>query len=50
MAGRRPPKKYKIILLLMEGETSPTIIAKRVGCSPHYVSVMKQEFLRSQKA
>jgi hypothetical protein len=50
MAGRRPSKKEKIIVLLKQGETSPTIIANRVGCGRHHVSVVKREFLRSQKA
>jgi hypothetical protein len=44
------PKKDKIILLLKRGETSPSIIANRVGCGRHYVSVVKGEFVRSQKA
>jgi hypothetical protein len=49
MANRRPSKRDKIILLLKQGETSPTVMANRVGCGCHYVSVVKQEFLRSQK-
>lgn len=43
------PKKGKVILLLKQSETSPTIIANRVGCAVGYVNVVKREFLRSQK-
>jgi len=50
MASGTPPKKDKIILLLREGETSPTIIANRVGCAVSYARLVKDEFLRSQKA
>jgi hypothetical protein len=50
MARRTLPKKDKIILLLKQGETSPTIIANKVGCAVAYVRVVKNEFLRSQKA
>ena len=50
MAGRRPSKKHKIILILKQGETSSTIIANRVGCAASYVNVVKRESLRSQKA
>ena len=50
MPGNRPHKKNKIILLLREGETSPTIIANKVGCNPSYANAVKREFLRSQKA
>ena len=44
------PKKDKIILLLKQGETSDTIIANKVGCGVGWVGVVKNEFLRSQKA
>jgi hypothetical protein len=44
------PKKDKVILLLKQGETSPTIIANKVGCSGSYARLVKDEFLRSQKA
>jgi len=50
VAGRRPSKKHKIILILKQGETSSTIIANRVGCAASYVNVVKRESLRSQKA
>jgi len=50
MARRTSPKKDKIILLLKQGETTSTIIANKVGCDAAYVSVVKNEFLRSQKA
>jgi hypothetical protein len=50
MPGNRPHKKNKIILLLREGETNPTIIANKVGCGVGWVGVVKREFLRSQKA
>jgi len=49
MAGRRPSKKEKIIVLLKQGETSPTIIANRVGCEASYARLVQNEFLRSQK-
>ena len=49
MASRRPSKKDKIILLLKQGETSPTIIANRLGCAVGYVNVVKRESLRSDK-
>ena len=44
------PKKDEIILLLKQGETSNTIIANKVGCGVGWVGVVKNEFLRSQKA
>ena len=44
------PRKDKIILLLKQGETSNTIIANKVGCGVGWVGVVKNEFLRSQKA
>jgi len=44
------PKKDKIILLLKQGEASPTIIANKVGCDPNYARLVKDDFLRSQKA
>jgi hypothetical protein len=47
---RTSAKKNKIILLLKQGETSPTIIANKAGCSDAYARVVKDEFLRSQKA
>jgi hypothetical protein len=49
MPGNRPHKKDKIILLLKQGETSPTIIANKVGCDPNYARLVKDDFLRSQK-
>jgi len=49
MPGNKPPKKDKIILLLKQGETSPIIIANKVGCDPNYARVVKREFLRSQR-
>jgi hypothetical protein len=50
MAIRRPSKRDKIIALLREGETSSVIIANKAGCSQSYARVVKDEFLRSQKA
>jgi hypothetical protein len=50
MASGTSPKKDKVILLLKEGETSPTIIANKVGCAVSYARLVKDEFLRSQKA
>jgi hypothetical protein len=50
MARGTSPKKGKIILLLEEGETNPTTIARNVGCAVSYVRLVKDEFLRSQKA
>ena len=50
MASGTLPKKDKIILLLKQGETSSTIIANKVGCAVPYVRVVKNEFLRSQRA
>jgi len=50
MARRTLSKKEKIILFLKQGETSSTIIANKVGCDPAYISVVKNEFLRSQRA
>jgi len=50
MARGTSPKKDKIMLLLKQGETSKTIIANKVGCEVYYVGVVKNEFLRSQKA
>jgi predicted DNA-binding ArsR family transcriptional regulator len=50
MARSGLSKKDKIILLLKQGETSATIIANKVGCDPAYISVVRNEFLRSQKA
>ena len=50
MASRTLPKKDKIILLLKQGETSSTIIANKVGCAVAYVTVVKNEFLWSQRA
>jgi len=50
MASGTSPKKDKVILLLKEGETSPTIIANKVGCAVSYARLVKEEFLRSQKA
>jgi hypothetical protein len=50
MASGTLPKKDKIILLLKQGETSSTIIANKVGCAVAYVTVVKNEFLRSQRA
>jgi len=50
MARGTSPKRDKIILLLREGETSPTIIANKVGCDPNYADAVKRELLRSQKA
>ena len=50
MARRRLPKKEKIIVLLKQGETSSVIIANKVGCAVAYVTVVKNEFLRSQRA
>ena len=44
------PKKDEIILLLKQSETSNTIIANKVGCGVGWVGVVKNEFLRSQKA
>ena len=53
--GRSPargksPKKDKVILLLKQGETSISIIANKVGCGVVWVSVVKRELIRSQKA
>ena len=50
MASGRPSKRDKIIVLLREGETSPIIIANKVGCDPNYARLVKDDFLRSQKA
>ena len=50
MASGTSPKKDKVILLLKQGETSPTIIANKVGCAVSYACLVKDEFLRSQKA
>jgi len=50
MARGTSPKKDKIILLLKQGETSPTIMANKVGCEASYARLVKNEFLRSQKA
>jgi hypothetical protein len=50
MPGNRPHKKNKIIVLLREGETSPTIVANKVGCSGSYARLVKNEFARTQKA
>jgi len=50
MASGTSPKKDKVILLLKQGETSPTIIANKVGCAVSYARLVKDEFLRSQKA
>jgi hypothetical protein len=50
VASGTSPKKDKILLLLKEGETSPTVIADKVGCAVSYVRLLKDEFLRSQKA
>jgi hypothetical protein len=50
MASGTSSKKVKIILLLKQGKTSSTIIANKVGCAVAYVTVVKNEFLRSQKA
>lgn len=50
MASGTSPKKDKVILLLKEGETNPTIIANKVGCAVSYVRLVKDEFLRSEKA
>jgi len=50
MAPRTSPKKDKIILLLEHGETNPAIIANKVGCAVSYARLVKNEFLRSQKA
>lgn len=49
MPGNKPHKKDKIILLLKQGETSPVIIANKVGAVAGYVHVVKREFLRSGK-
>jgi hypothetical protein len=50
MASGTSPKRDKIILLLKQGETSPTVIANKVGCAVSYARLVKDEFLRSQKA
>jgi hypothetical protein len=50
MASETSPKKDKVILLLKQGETSPNIIANKVGCSVSYARLVKDDFLRSQKA
>ena len=50
MASGTSPKKDKVILLLKQGETSPTIIANKVGYAVSYARLVKNEFLRSQKA
>jgi hypothetical protein len=50
MANGTVPKKEKIILLLKQGETSPTIIANKVGCAVSYARLVREEFIRSQKA
>jgi hypothetical protein len=50
VARRTLSKKDKIILLLKQGETSPTIIANKVGCDPNYVGVVRKEFLRAQES
>ena len=50
MASGTSPKKDKVILLLKQGETSPTIIANKVGCAVSYARLVKDEFLRCQKA
>jgi len=50
MARGTLPKKDKPLLLIKQGEASSTIIANKVGCAVPYVRVVKNEFLRSQKA
>ena len=50
MARGKSPKKDRIILLLKDGEASLTTIATNVGCAVSYVRLVKDEFLRSQKA
>ena len=51
--GTTPHKKNKIRRLLRQGETSPAIIANKVGCGVSYVYSVKnellQELLRSQE-
>jgi hypothetical protein len=50
MVRRTSPKRDMIILLLMQGETSNTIIANKVRCHSAYATAVKNEFLRSRKA
>ena len=50
MASGTSPKRDKIILLLKQGETRPTVIAKKVGCAVSYACLVKDEFRRSQEA
>ncbi len=50
MASGTSPKRDKVMLLLKQGETSPTIIANKVGCAVSYARLVKDEFLRSQEA
>jgi hypothetical protein len=50
MASGTSPKKDKVIELLKGGETSPIVIANKVGCAVSYARLVKDEFLQSQKA
>lgn len=50
MARSGLSKKDKIILLLKQGETISTIIASKVGGDAAYISVVRNGFLRSQRA
>ena len=50
MARSGLSKKDKITLLLKQGETIATIIANKVGGDAADISVVRNEFLRSQKA
>jgi hypothetical protein len=42
MARGTSPKKDKIVLLLKQGETSPIIIASKVGCDPNYARLVRE--------
>jgi hypothetical protein len=44
MASGTSPKKDKVILLLKQGETSPTSIANKVGYAVSYARLVKNEF------
>ena len=50
MVRRTSSKKDKIILLVKQGETSLTFIANKAGCCSGYARLVRDEFLRSQKA
>jgi hypothetical protein len=41
MASGTSPKRDKVMLLLKQGETSPTIIANKVGCAVSYAHLAK---------